>query len=68
MSVEITKLSDPVTDPEKAAHEALVALISSAGGDLFRTKGVSSASGANAASFLVAMHKGLTEHYRSLQK
>lgn len=61
------KIIDPKTNPEEAAQQALIELVRSAGADLFKSRSVTEDSGEKAASFLIAFHKALTEHYRSLQ-
>lgn len=60
------KVIDPINRPEEAAHQAVLELVKTSGSDLFRTKGVSEASGKNIAEFVVAFHKTLTEHYKTL--
>ncbi|MFL1495080.1 hypothetical protein K0P33_17125 [Pseudomonas sp. ArH3a] len=57
---------DPINRPEEAAHQVALELVRASGADLFRVKGVSEASGKNIAEFVIAFHKTLTEHYKTL--
>lgn len=58
--------ASPKRSPTQAAHEAVLELVKASGSDLFKSKGISAESGKNAADFLVAFHKTLTEHYKTL--
>ncbi len=62
----MSDVASPKRTPVQAAHEVVLELVKASGPELFRVSGVSEAGGKKSGDFLIALHKTLTDYYKTL--
>ena len=63
MSTEV----NPNNRQTDAAHQAVLELIRSSGSELFKNRHIDGDSGRKAAECVIAFHKALSDHYKTLE-